>query len=211
MFRRLTRQLRAVRCALARTLDRDVSVGLRVVAVIAGIVVTALAALLAVVWWSANSSPSAVTVTGSLGKGTASTLQPVTFTPYPAPTAPATFSEHEAGTPDSFDVRTRDQSGDGRSVTVDEASLTGRSGWIVVHADDYGAPGQIIGVSNQISAGTTSNVSISLSQPISSSRYVIVMLHYEDNGDSTFDYPAADQPVVISGQIVDVRVWVRVG
>lgn len=126
----------------------------------------------------------------------------------PPETPPAAMGDHQAGDRGSFFVRVADQRGDGRSVTVEDASLA-RSGWIVIHADAGGAPGVIIGVSSPQAAAQHVNVTVPLTTAVTSSSFVFVMLHTEDN-DTAFDYPSSDQPAQAGGQIVMVRVYLAV-
>lgn len=189
----------------------DVGVAMRIALAVSGLVIAATAVVLALVWWSSASRQSPVAVGGSVGTAVAPTALPNTYTAPPPPTPPSAFSDHEAGDAGSFLVRAADQQTRGASVTVAAATFTGSGGWVVVHADDYGTPGPIIGVSSLRPPGMSNAVSVPLSRPVPSSAYVIVMLHREDDGNTTFDYPAHDWPQVVSGQIVEVRVWLQLG
>lgn len=186
----------------------------RYVAVIAGGLIVALGALttgLVLVMRSASSSPAAVVGSGARP---APEQQVVTAPPQAslAPdTPPAVMTDHAAGTPEAvFFVRAADQLGDGHSVLVEEATFAQPSGWIVIHTDVGGAPGPIIGVSPLQPPGHHVNVTVALKATVAVSSNLFVMLHTEDNGDTTFDYPAADQPSQLLGQTVMVPCYLQV-
>lgn len=124
---------------------------------------------------------------------------------------PAVMGDHVAGDPTAaFYLRAADQPGDGRSVVVEDVTFSKGSGWIVVHADAGNAPGPILGVSSEQPAGDHVNVIVTLKAPLVVSSNLFVMLHTEDNGDSTFDYPQSDQPAQLNGQVVMVPIYLQV-
>lgn len=111
----------------------------------------------------------------------------------------------------SFYVSAADQDGDGKTVTVEEVVLTGSKGFIAVHSDAGGAPGPVIGVSNLLEAGTTDDISITLTEPLTASASVFPMLHLDDNGNGTYEFPKADQPAKVGADVVMVKIAVSVG
>lgn len=145
--------------------------------------------------------------TGATGFGPAVS----TVTPVPCPTeqAPITPGHHETGSRTADDLMAADQSGDGRSVLVDDAVLTA-GGYLVVHDDDCGQPGRIIGVSALLTPGEHRDLAVRLTTPLTTSSQVFLMLHAEDNGNTTFDYPDGDYPITFQGQIVVVPLWVTI-
>lgn len=120
---------------------------------------------------------------------------------------------HEAGDRNSFYLRAADQRSDGTTVVVEEAVLTGTSGWVVVHAQERGSPGPVIGHSRQLQAGTSRQVIVTLSDPpIASRATVYLMLHTEGNGNQEFDFPRADQAASASdGNVVMVPITMEIG
>ncbi len=121
-----------------------------------------------------------------------------------SPTTSATIKlfEHDIGRRDSFYLRASDQFGDGTSVLIEEVVLTGTSGWIAIHSNGHGGPGEIIGVSDLLPPGTTGRVRITLNKVLESSDAVFPMLHMETNNNSTYDFPRADGPARINGELV---------
>jgi hypothetical protein len=94
-------------------------------------------------------------------------------------------------------VNFEDQESDGSSVLVDSAVLP-EGGFVVIHESDGGAPGAVLGNSSYLSAGTSSDVTVSLDSPIQSDQELIAMAHMDD-GDQTYEFPTADGPYTTNG------------
>lgn len=94
-----------------------------------------------------------------------------------------------------------DQSGDGNSVVVDEATISGSDGWIVIHADDGGAPGPVIG-HVALPEGTSSDVEVELHEALSADATVWPMLHIDAGEAGVYEFPGADGPVTADGDVV---------
>lgn len=110
-------------------------------------------------------------------------------------------------------MRASPQRGAGASVLVDRVVLA-RDGYVAVHADGDGAPGPVIGVSPLLAKGTHEKVAVEVGPPLERGETTVwPVLHAEDNGNRTFDYPAADQAVTFGdgGEVVVVPVVVTVG
>ena len=85
-----------------------------------------------------------------------------------------------------------------RGDMVDIASVTlVRPGYVVVHDDENGQPGTVLGHSELLDAGTHEDVRIPLDTP-SEGGGVWPMLHVDD-GNGTYEFPGADEPVMIDG------------
>jgi predicted ribosomally synthesized peptide with SipW-like signal peptide len=97
-------------------------------------------------------------------------------------------------------VNFEDQESDGSSVLVDSVTLPD-GGYVVIHASDDGAPGDVLGNSPYLSAGTSSDVTVSLDPPISSSQELIAMAHMDD-GDQEYEFPGDDGPYTKDGAAV---------
>jgi LPXTG-motif cell wall-anchored protein len=86
------------------------------------------------------------------------------------------------------------------SITV--ASITsGQDGWIVAHLDEAGAPGKVIG-QTQVKTGDSKDVKIKLSQDVPAGGKLWPMLHIDAGTAGTYEFPGADVPVVVSGNVV---------
>lgn len=82
-------------------------------------------------------------------------------------------------------------------------------GYVVVHEDNNGQPGKIIGVSKLIGPGMVHGVSIQLSRNAIAGEKLYAMLH-KDNGDKT--YSDTDIPVTgKNGEPIMMEVIVKTG
>lgn len=86
-----------------------------------------------------------------------------------------------------------------RSVTMSDA------GWVVIHADNNGAPGPVLG-QTLVEAGTTANVMVEIdASGVAGS--VFPMLHVDTGEIGTYEFgtvEGADGPVVINGVVATV-------
>lgn len=114
-----------------------------------------------------------------------------------------------AGANGKGELVARSQSGDGSTIVVDLATLP-KPGYVVVYADGGGAPGQRLGASSLLSEGPHKDVAVALSSKVSDGATLHVMLHAEDNGDKTFDYPSHDAPLEIDGAVIETTLTVKV-
>ncbi len=75
-------------------------------------------------------------------------------------------------------------------------------GYLVIHEDNNGEPGAIIGSSAQIDAGESTDVKVTLSRSSKDGEILHAMLHFEKGGNSAFS-AAEDTPVpsVLGGSI----------
>ncbi len=101
--------------------------------------------------------------------------------------APTVFG---AFSPEVFVI---DQSSVDDMVTVTRATI-GDAGWVVIHADENGAPGPVIGYS-PIPAGINANVKVAI-DPAAATDVLYAMLHVDKGEAGVFDFPGADAPVM---------------
>ena len=106
------------------------------------------------------------------------------------------------------------QESDGSSIVVASVTLPA-PGFIAVHSNSDGAPGPIIGHSDLLPEGTTTDVSVALDTPLEAAEILFPMAHIDINGngvyefappDNTIDGPAmtADGEVAVVGSEVTV-------
>lgn len=74
----------------------------------------------------------------------------------------------------------------GKKIIAAQYRLTA-PGFIVIHADKNGEPGEILGASSLLAAGEGSQVSITLSRESRNGEKLHVMLHNDTNTDGTFN------------------------
>lgn len=107
-----------------------------------------------------------------------------------------------------------DQSSDGTTVTVATITLPA-PGFIAIHSGAAGKPGPVIGHSDLLPAGESSDVVVTLDEPLTGDAAVFPMAHVDvdENGnydfmppDITTDSPAATD----AGEVAVVRLQVTV-
>ncbi len=98
-------------------------------------------------------------------------------------------------------ISASDQSGDGSTVVVDEVTIEGGPGFVVVHLDEDGGPGPVLGHVD-IPEGTSSNVTVTLDTGLDSSATVWPMLHLDAGEVGVYEFPGADGPVLVDGEVV---------
>ncbi len=93
-----------------------------------------------------------------------------------------------------------DQGSTGTNVAVIQAVAT-QAGWMVIHADNNGAPGAVLGHAN-LPAGTTDNIIVTLDEPISGEMKLWAMLHIDEGAMGVYEFPGPDAPVKVDGAVV---------
>lgn len=144
------------------------------------------------------------------------TAAPETTVPATATTAAEeTTSTAAPGPPTSpAEVVFEDQESDGSEIVVASVTLPS-PGFIAVHGNDGGAPGPVVGHSDLLPAGTSTDVTVTLDTPLESTDLLFPMAHIDvnENGeyeffppDETTDGPAttADGEVAVVGAEVSV-------
>lgn len=114
----------------------------------------------------------------------------------PPTETPATGGEAEAPTPS---VVVSDQEFKDGRVIVDRV-VAAEPGWIVIHADQDGAPGPVVGYA-PVEKGTNENVEVQI-DPNQPTPKLFAMLHVDSGEMGTYEFPDGDPPVKLEGQIV---------
>lgn len=73
-------------------------------------------------------------------------------------------------------------------------------GWLVVHAESNGAPGEVIGYT-RVREGTNSHVSVSIDSD-RATRTLYAMLHIDAGETGAYEFPGPDTPVSYNGSTV---------
>ena len=89
--------------------------------------------------------------------------------------------------------------GDDDSVTVARVVAV-QPGWVVIHRDDGGAPGAVIGHA-AVDAGVSNNVVVPVDAGQATST-LHAMLHVDDGEAGVYEFPGADVPVTANGDVV---------
>jgi len=95
-------------------------------------------------------------------------------------------------------VRVEDQELRNR-VEVAEVVSDGQ-GWLVIHAEEDGAPGPVIGY-RKVKDGVNKNVRVKIDKAEATDT-LYAMLHADSGERGTFEFPDADAPVKVDGDVV---------
>ena len=109
-----------------------------------------------------------------------------------ADTGPATTggdSAAPASQPSSIIVDAQDS--DGTTIVVASIDLPA-PGFIAVHGDGGGSPGPVIGHSGLLPAGTSTDVSVTLDQPLDADATVYPMVHIDMNANGVYEFAPPD-------------------
>jgi plastocyanin len=104
-------------------------------------------------------------------------------------------------------VEVSDQEIRNGTVTVDRVFNPG-PGWIVIHADEDGAPGPVIGYSPVMEVSEDVTVDIELNN---ATERLHAMLHRDVGTVGEYEFPGDDQPVFVEDEIVNVPFTVTSG
>jgi uncharacterized surface protein with fasciclin (FAS1) repeats len=80
-------------------------------------------------------------------------------------------------------------------------------GWVVIHADDGGKPGPVIGYA-PVPNGITSNLKVEV-DPAAVTPVLHPMLHVDDGAVGEYEFPDADAPAVVNDQIVMIPIKIE--
>ena len=100
-----------------------------------------------------------------------------------------------------------DQDGDGTTVTIDSVDLPA-DGFIAIHADAGGSPGPVIGVSDLLPSGASSDVTVQLDEPLTATGTVFPMVHLDTDSNGIYEFGSVDG---VDGPGVDASGAVAVG
>lgn len=115
-----------------------------------------------------------------------------------APDGGGTAGEIAQGNRISAEVAGGQASGDGTTVTVPSAGISGASGWLAIHADEGGEPGDVLGYAPLREGESVEDVAIPLDEPVGSGTLYAVV-HVDDPADGGFTFPDGDPPVEANG------------
>jgi len=106
-------------------------------------------------------------------------------------------------------VETRAQESDGKALVVAKVVSPGQ-GWVVVHADNNGSPGRVLGHA-PVKAGENADVSVPLDEPLAQGGTLWAMLHVDAGEPGKYEFPGVDAPLTHAAKIVmqEFRVTLR--
>ncbi len=119
-------------------------------------------------------------------------------TPAPTATQPA-----PSATPEAMmmkpEVEVSDQEIKDGTVTIAKVVSDG-PGWLVIHADSDGKPGEVIGHA-PVNDGENTNVTIQIDTS-KATETLYAMLHVDAGTVGTYEFPGADAPATVDGQMI---------
>jgi hypothetical protein len=105
------------------------------------------------------------------------------------------------------DIVAEDQSSDGTTITVASVTLPS-PGFIAVHGNSDGQPGPVIGNSELLPVGTSTNVVVALDQPLTATDMVFPMVHIDMNSNGVYEFFPPDETIDSPGTFADGSVAV---
>lgn len=85
------------------------------------------------------------------------------------------------------------------TITIAEV-VSPAAGWIVIHTEKDGKPGPVIGYA-ALSTGVNTNVVVQIDSA-QATETLFAMLHKDEGYVGTYEFPGADAPVMVNGQMV---------
>ncbi|MDZ7844454.1 MAG: plastocyanin/azurin family copper-binding protein [Anaerolineales bacterium] len=120
------------------------------------------------------------------------------LTPEVETETPEADAEEEEVTPS---LQVQDQKITSGAVIIPEAVSSG-PGWVVIHADQGGNPGPVIGYA-ALQSGTNFDVEVQVEEDQVTAT-LFAMLHTDSGEEGTYEFPEADPPVKAADQVVTV-------
>lgn len=85
----------------------------------------------------------------------------------------------------------RDQTGNGRTVTVGAAEIDGSPGWVAIRADAQGKPAALLGLARRADGQHDDVVTVALAHPVRTA-YYWATLHIDAGIAGRYEYPGPD-------------------
>jgi S-layer glycoprotein len=132
-----------------------------------------------------------------------------------ATTTTAAADEAEGPATSPAEVVFDAQNSDGTSIVVASVTLPA-SGFIAVHSNADGSPGPVVGHSDLLPAGTTTDVTVTLDTPLAATDLLFPMAHIDIDEDGVYTFFPPDNVVdtpatTASGDVAVVGGEVTVG
>lgn len=109
---------------------------------------------------------------------------------------------------DEASIQASDQTLDDLStVVVTDGATSLGPGWVVIHEDDNGSPGAVIGHA-AVSDGENQNIEVTLERPAVDGETLHAMLHVDEGTVGTYEFPGDDVPATDSNNDVVVAPFV---
>jgi hypothetical protein len=97
-------------------------------------------------------------------------------------------------------VTVGDQAVKDDTVTISQVQSDG-PGWIVIHKEEHGGPGAVVGHA-AVKDGVTSDVVVKIDSYTATPK-LFAMLHTDAGAVGTYEFPGPDKPVMLNGEMVN--------
>lgn len=142
------------------------------------------------------------------GEDTTQTTEATTTTAAPTTTTvAATTTEPDGPSTGPADITFESQTSNGESITIASVTLP-TDGYVVVHADADGTPGAVIGWSDLLPEGTSTDVTVTFEEPLTETQTVFPMAHIDANGNGEYEFFPPDDTTDIPATFEDGSVAV---
>lgn len=131
------------------------------------------------------------------------TAEDTTTTTTPTTQPPEETTTVDEGPPTSpSEVVFEDQTSDGSTIVVASVTLPAQ-GFIAVHGNADGGPGPVVGHSDLLPAGTSTDVMVTLDEPLTSTDLLFPMAHIDMDEDGVYEFFPPDDVVDGPGMTAD--------
>ncbi|MGH8871217.1 MAG: DUF7282 domain-containing protein [Acidimicrobiia bacterium] len=112
---------------------------------------------------------------------------------------PTTSAAETEGPPTGPSALTADaQESDGSTIVVASVTLP-VPGFIAVHGDAEGSPGPVVGHSDLLPAGESTDVTVTLDEPLTESGTLWPMVHIDFNDNGEYEFFPPDETIDVPG------------
>lgn len=109
-------------------------------------------------------------------------------------------------------ITVSDQESDGETVTIDEVIALEARAFVVIHADQDGAPGEVLGHAEVPFEGPTTDIEVTLEEPLEEGETLLWAMVHEDNEPiGVYQFPGNDVPATANDSVVMQAFQVEVG
>lgn len=105
------------------------------------------------------------------------------------------------------EIAVSDQTSDGTEIAIDRATLEDTRGWVVIHRDESGAPGEVLGYvqlpAEEPAGERPDPLTVTLDAPLEPGDHPLwAMLHLDAEPVGTYGFPGEDVPVTSDDAVV---------
>lgn len=100
-------------------------------------------------------------------------------------------------------ITVSNQTSDGTSVVIDEVIALDTRAFVVIHRDEQGAPGEVIGHAPVPFEGPTTGITVDLDTPLDAGTHTVwAMVHVDNEPIGVYQFPGNDTPATAEGTVI---------